>query len=105
MTKKTTGDEKTLVAIRAKVAAKKRWHALQPQGEAASPVCYLDEVPAVPDLETFMNLAAMEVLSGLSSWQLERLKVDRPHGYRELLEKAQAVPYTHPGIEEGNLSS
>ena len=99
MTEMTTLDDKTLVAVRAKVAAKKRWHAIQPQQESASPVCYLDEVPAIPDLKTYMNVAAMKVLSGLSSDELERLKVDQPQRYRELLEQAQAVAYTHPEIE------
>lgn len=105
MTKKTILDEQTSVAMCAKIAAKKRWHALQPTGEVASPVCYLDEAPAVPDLETFMNLAAMSALSGLSTGQLERLEVDQPQRYRELLEQAKAVPCTYPESEDGNVSS
>src|SRR5690625_5369696 len=87
------------MAIHAKVAAKKRWHAIQPQGESSSPVCYLDDGPAVPDLETYMNVAAMKVLSGLSCQQLEALKVDQPQRYGDLLEQAWAVPYAYPEID------
>ena len=101
MKEKTTADEKTLMAIHAKVAAKKRWHAIQPQGESSSPVCYLDDGPAVPDLETYMNVAAMKVLSGLSCQQLEALKVDQPQRYGDLLEQAWAVPYVYSETKDG----
>lgn len=92
-----------LNAVRAKVAAKKRWHAMQPSSELASPVCYLDEPPAALDLETFMNLAAMKILSGLPAWELEALKVNQPQRYAQLLEQARAVPhvYDEAGNENG----
>lgn len=105
MTQKTTLDEQTSAAVCAKITAKKRWHALQPTGEVASPVCYLDEASVVPDLETFMNLAAMRALSGLTTEQLARLEVDQPQRYWELLEQAKAVPCTYPESEGGNVSS
>lgn len=101
MKEKTTADEKTLMAIHAKVAAKKRWHAIQPQGESASPVCYLDDGPTMPDLETYMNVAAMKVLSRLSCQQLESLKVNQPRRYGELLAQARAVPYVYSETKDG----
>lgn len=102
MMQKTTLDEPTLAAVSAKMAAKKRWHGLKPIGEAASPVCYSDEVLPLPDLETFMNRAAMRALSGLSSEQVEHLKEDHPQQYAELLERAESVPCMLPQADGSN---
>src|SRR5690625_633577 len=101
MKEKTTANEKTLMAIHAKVAEKKRWHAIQPQGATSSTVCYLDDGSAIPDLGPYMIVAAMKVLSGLSCQQLEALKVDQPQRYEDLLEQAWAVPYAYPEIKNG----
>src|SRR5690554_4445236 len=51
--------------VKAKMAAKERWYAMQPTSKSVSPVCYADEA-ALPDLETYTNLAAMCAISGLS---------------------------------------
>ncbi|OLO08855.1 hypothetical protein BTW08_05970 [Salinicola sp. MH3R3-1] len=77
--------------VKAKIAARQRWQALQPENEPASPVCYaaeLDEQPAVGDLDTYMNRAAMQAISGKTTEQLDALRAEVPERYNELFETA-----------------
>jgi type I restriction enzyme S subunit len=81
--------------VKVKMAAKQTWLALQPAAEPASPVCYADELEPLPDLETWMNLAVMQVISGKSQNALARLQHEQPDQYAELHAAAEQVPHSH----------
>jgi type I restriction enzyme S subunit len=103
--------------VKAKIAARERWHALQPDNEAASPVCYAGELEAQPfdvDLETYMNLAAMQAISGSSLYdadasaagaadQLSRMQAEQPELYAELRATAELFPSAMQDSELGGI--
>ncbi|MEZ5554522.1 restriction endonuclease subunit S [Haliea sp.] len=89
--------------VKAKIAAKERWLALQPIAEPASPVCYADEVDPLPDLETYMTLAAMQAISGKDEEQLACLKVEQPEQYAELRATAELFPSAMQDSELGEI--
>ncbi len=92
--------------VKAKIAARERWQALQPENEPASPVCYateLDEPPAVGDLETTMNRAAMQAIAGKTTGQLDALRAVDPERYQELYETAALFPSAMQSSELGEI--
>ena len=89
--------------VRAKMEAKKRWHALQPGNEPASPVCYAGEPQPLPDLETYMNLAAMQAISGKDADQLTRMQAEQPEQYAELQTTAALFPAAMQASELGEI--
>ncbi|MCM2131309.1 restriction endonuclease subunit S [Larsenimonas rhizosphaerae] len=92
--------------VKAKIAARERWQALQPDNESASPVCYaadLDERPAIDDLETTMNRAAMQAISGKTAAQLDALRGEDPERYHELYETAALFPSAMQDSELGEI--
>lgn len=91
------------VPIKAKIAARQRWLALQPTAESASPVCYADEADPLPDLETYMTLAAMQAVSGKDEEQLACLKVQQPEQYAELRVTAELFPSAMQDSELGEI--
>ncbi|MBZ5877160.1 restriction endonuclease subunit S [Chromohalobacter israelensis] len=102
--------------VKAKIAARERWQARQPENESASPVCYaaeFDESSALGDLESYMNRAAMQAISGKTAEQLDALRAEDPEHYNELYETAALFPSamqeselgeTPEGWEIGSLS-
>lgn len=92
--------------VKAKITARERWQALQPNNEPASPVCYaaeLDEWRAVADLESYMNRAAMEAISGKTAAQLDALREEAPERYNELFETAALFPSAMQASELGEI--
>ncbi|MFC4878294.1 restriction endonuclease subunit S [Microbulbifer halophilus] len=92
--------------VKAKMAARKRWQATQPGNEAASPVCYAGEQggPAAgEDLETTMNLAAMQAISGKNREELARLQSEQPEQYAELRVTAELFPSAMQDSELGEV--
>lgn len=89
--------------VRAKMEAKKRWHALQPGNEPASPVCYAGEPQPLPDLETYMNLAAMQAISGKTPEQLARMEREQPDQYARLRATAELFPSAMQPSELGDI--
>lgn len=92
--------------VKAKIAARERWQALQPENEPASPICYaaeFDEQPALGDLESYMNRAAMQTISGKTSEQLDALHVEDPKRYHELYETAALFPSAMQESELGEI--
>ncbi|OHY99692.1 hypothetical protein BC443_02680 [Salinicola sp. MIT1003] len=92
--------------VKAKIALRERWQALQPENEPASPVCYaaeLDEPPALGDLETYMNRAAMQAISGKTAEQLDALRTEDPERYEELFETAALFPSAMQESELGEI--
>jgi len=89
--------------VRAKMEAKKRWHALQPGNEPASPVCYAGEPQPLPDLETYMNLAAMQAISGKTPEQLARMEREQPDQYAQLRATAELFPSAMQDSELGEI--
>lgn len=89
--------------VKAKIAARQRWHALQPVAEPASPVCYADDEVSLPDLETYMNLAAMQAISGKGEEQLAQMQVEQPDEYAELLATAELFPSAMQESEFGEV--
>tara|TARA_R110001583_G_scaffold91212_1_gene233260 strand:- start:29 stop:1069 length:1041 start_codon:yes stop_codon:yes gene_type:complete len=102
--------------VKAKIAARKHWLAMQPANESASPVCYAseaeyrppgDESPAV-DLETAMTLAAMRAISGrvltdAGTDPLARLQIEQPEQYAELRATAALFPAAMQESELGDI--
>lgn len=88
--------------VKAKMAAKERWYAVQPTSESASPVCYADE-SALPDLETYTNLAAMCAISGKSETELAQLQQQNPDHYQQLAETAALFPSAMVDSELGEI--
>jgi type I restriction enzyme S subunit len=88
--------------VKAKIAAKERWYAMQPTGESASPVCYAEEV-VLPDLETYINLAAMRVISGKSELELAQLQQKKTMQYQQLVEIAALFPSGMVEMELGEI--
>lgn len=88
--------------VKAKKAAKERWYAMQPTSESASPVCYADEA-ALPDLETYTNLAAMCAISGKNETELTQLQQQNPDQYQQLAETAALFPSAMVGSELGEI--
>ncbi|WP_456268770.1 restriction endonuclease subunit S [Kushneria sp. AK178] len=92
--------------VKAKIAARKRWQALQPENESASPVCYaaeFGEQPAVNDLETIMNRAAMQAIAGKTAAQLDAIRAEDPERYHELYETAALFPSAMQDSELGEI--
>ncbi|MGM8851191.1 restriction endonuclease subunit S [Salinicola halophyticus] len=92
--------------VKAKIAARERWHALQPENESTSPVCYaaeLGEPPVAGDLESYMNRAAMQAISGKTADQLDALRVEDPERYGELYETAALFPSAMQASELGEI--
>ncbi len=92
--------------VKAKIAARQRWQALQPENEPASPVCYaaeFDEPPAVGDLESYMNRAAMQAIAGKTAAQLDALRAEDPERYQELYETAALFPSAMQESELGEI--
>ncbi|ODC02312.1 hypothetical protein BFW38_00900 [Terasakiispira papahanaumokuakeensis] len=92
--------------VKAKIAARQRWQALQPENEPASPVCYaaeFDQSPALGDLESYMNRAAMQVISGKTVDKLDALRVADPKRYNELYETAALFPSAMQASELGEI--
>ncbi|MEQ9530826.1 MAG: restriction endonuclease subunit S [Haliea sp.] len=89
--------------VKAKIAAKERWLAMQPMAESASPVCYAGEAETLPDLETYMNLAAMQAISGKDEEALASLQQEQPEQYAELCETAALFPSTMQDSELGEI--
>ena len=89
--------------VKAKIAARRRWHALQPVAEPASPVCYADDEVSLPDLETYMNLAAMQAISGKDEEQLAQMQAEQPEEYGELLATAVLFPSVMQVSELGEI--
>ena len=89
--------------VKTKIAARQRWHALQPVAEPASPVCYADDEVSLPDLETFMNLAAMQAISGKDEEQLAQMQAEQPEEYAELLATAELFPSAMQESELGQI--
>lgn len=89
--------------VKAKIAARERWLALQPTTDSASPVCYTGEVEPLPDLDAYMNLAAMQVISGKDEAQLTRFQVEQPGQYAELLATAELFPAAMVESELGEI--
>ncbi|MGM0982977.1 MAG: restriction endonuclease subunit S [Pseudomonadota bacterium] len=92
--------------VKAKIAAKQRWLAMQPGNEPASPVCYASELMqenSPHDLETTMTLAAMEAISGKDEAQLTRLQAEQPEQYAELRATSELFPSAMQDIETGEI--
>ena len=89
--------------VRAKMEAKKRWHALQSGNESASLVCYAGEPQPLPDLETCMNLAAMQAISGKTPEQLTRMEREQPDQYARLRATAELFPSAMQPSELGDI--
>lgn len=89
--------------VKAKMEAKKRWHALQPGNETASPVCYAEQPQPLPDLETCMNLAAMQAISGKTPEQLARMEREQPDQYARLRATAELFPSAMQPSELGDI--
>lgn len=92
--------------VKAKIAAKARWLAAQPDNESASPVCYAGELEPQPDtldLETTMNLAAMQVISGKNAQQLAQMQDEQPEQYAQLQATAALFPAAMQGSEGGEI--
>jgi type I restriction enzyme, S subunit len=88
--------------VKAKIAAKERWYTMQPTSESASPVCYADEA-ALPDLETYTNLAAMCAISGKNETELVQLQQQNPDHYQQLAETAALFPSAMVDSELGEI--
>jgi type I restriction enzyme S subunit len=92
--------------VKAKIAARERWHALQPGNEPASPVCYAGEregLPITVDLDTYMNLAAMQAISGKDADQLAQMQAEQPEQYAELRATAELFPSAMHDSELGEI--
>lgn len=92
--------------VKAKIAARERWHALQPGNEPASPVCYAGELDGQPidvDLDTYMNLAAMQAISGKDADQLAQMQAEQPEQYAELYATAELFPSAMQDSELGGI--
>lgn len=89
--------------VKAKIAARERWYAMQSTGEPASPVCYADDAEPLPDLETWMNLAAMQAISGKNEVELTRLQAEQPEQYAELRATAKLFPSAMQDSELGEI--
>jgi type I restriction enzyme S subunit len=89
--------------VKAKIAAKERWHAMQPAGEFASPACSAEQPEPLPTLEDYMNLAAMQAISGKTAEQLQTLKTQNPDQYQQLHQTAQLFPDAMQDSELGEI--
>ncbi len=92
--------------VKTKIAARKRWQALQPENEPALAVCYAaesDESPVVGDLESYMNRAAMQAISGKTADQLNALREEDPERYQKLHETAALFPSAMQDSELGEI--
>lgn len=92
--------------VKAKIAARERWHSLQGGNEPASPVCYagaLEGQPIDVDLDTYMNVAAIQAISGKDAEQLERMQAEKPEEYAELCTAAELFPSSMQDSELGEI--
>lgn len=79
--------------VKAKMAAKESWQALQAEGE----------VESLPDLETCMNLAAMQVISGQTEEALNQMADQQPEQFSELFKTAALFPAAMQDSELGEI--
>lgn len=79
--------------VKAKMAAKESWQALQAEGDAES----------LPDLETSMNLAAMQVISGQTEAALNQMADQQPEQFSELFKTAALFPAAMQDSELGEI--
>ncbi|KAA0876453.1 restriction endonuclease subunit S [Nitrincola tapanii] len=92
--------------VKAKIAARERWHAIQSGNESASPACYAGELAGQPiniDLDTYMNYAAMQAISGKDAKQLAQMQVEKPEEYAELYATAELFPSAMQDSELGEV--
>ncbi len=92
--------------VKAKIAARKGWQALQLGNEPASPVCYAGEIDGQfvdVDCETYMNLAAMQAISGKDAEQLAQMAAEQPEQYAELQATAALFPAAMQASELGEI--
>lgn len=92
--------------VKAKITARERWNALQTGYEPASPVCYAGELDGQPidvDLDTYMNLAAMQAISGKDTKQLAQMQVEQAEEYAELCATAELFPSSMQDSELGEI--
>ena len=92
--------------VKAKIAARERWYALQSGNESASPACYAGELASQPiniDLDTYMNHAAMQAISGKDAEQLALMQVEKPEEYAELYATAELFPSAMQDSELGEI--
>lgn len=92
--------------VKAKIAARERWHAMQPGNESASPVCYAAETESFApdvDLNTWMTQAAMRAISSKAADQLARLQTEQPEQYAELRATAELFPSAMQDSELGEI--
>ena len=92
--------------VKAKIAARERWYALQPGNETASSACYAGELADQPvniDLDTYMNHAAMQAISGKDAEQLALMQVEKPEKYADLYATAELFPSAMQDSELGEI--
>jgi len=89
--------------VKAKIAAKEGWLAMQPANEPSSPTCHADELAQLPSLESYMNQAAMQVLSGKNEAELTRMEAEQPSQFAELRATAELFPAAMQDSELGEI--
>ena len=92
--------------VKTKIAARERWHAQQPGNESASPTCYAGELASQPiniNLDTYMNHAAMQAISGKDAEQLALMQAEQPEEYAELYATAELFPSAMQDSELGEI--
>ncbi|MDW5375847.1 restriction endonuclease subunit S [Halomonas sp. HP20-15] len=92
--------------VKAKIAARQRWQALQPENEPASPGCYaaeLDGQSATGGLESYMNRAAMQAIAGKTAAQLDALRAEDPERYQEFYKTVALFPSAMQASELGEI--
>ncbi|RAU16447.1 restriction endonuclease subunit S [Nitrincola tibetensis] len=92
--------------VKAKIAARERWHDLQPGNESASPDCYAGELADQPisiDLDTYMNHVAMQAISGKGAEQLAQMQIEKPEEYAKLYATAELFPSAMQDSELGEI--
>ena len=92
--------------VKVKIAARERWHALQSGNESASPAYYAGELTGRSvnfDLDTYMNYAAMQAISGKDAEQLARMQAQQPEEYAELYATAELFPSAMQDSELGEI--
>lgn len=92
--------------VKAKIAARERWYALQSGNESASPASYAGELADQPiniDLDTYMNHAAMQAISGKDAEQLAQMQIEKPEEYAELYATAELFPSAMQDSELGKI--
>jgi type I restriction enzyme, S subunit len=89
--------------VKAKITAKKRWLAMQPDNEPSSPTCHSDELAQLPSLETYVNQAAMQAISGKDKAELTRMEAEQPEQFAEIRVTAELFPSAMQESELGKV--